>query len=511
MPGCRSARAVVLACSSAGVSSGSTLRAFAPSRLRDCGVGVACAVASRACASFTNVPPGSRRTVLRRDVVAQPEIRGMPQPALVGPLGEAHLRHQLGLHPVRRLVGRRRRHVEGRRLALERGQQLRQPCQLALGEPRADVADIGEPALVVVDAEEQGAEVRAVAARLGPAADDELLRMLQLELGPVGGSLAREVARRGALGDQPFPAPRHRLAVQVAAVPAHLRRQTQQGRAGIAEDAFERGAPRGQGQPAQVVGALAQQVEGNERRRRVVGRADVLAVDPALQVLKADGLAARVERDDLAVEQHRLAQPQGVALQRLDDGGKLRGLVVARARPEAHRRHGPSGRDANQRTHAVVLRFVHEVGMRQRGLDRRGQHRPDLVLSFAPCRYRHDARIAGYAVVSSRSASSQAASGSAPCSIEMKYARMAISSCDGCCGAADGVASAATVTSLDVALRRVRGALGASAGVASTAGLADAAAGRSGVVLLSGVRALTHLSASPAESRTGSGPSIMSV
>ena len=199
-------------------------------------------------------PPGSRRTWLGLDVVAQPQIRGMPQPALVGPLGEAHLRHQLGLHPVRRLVGHRRRHVEGRRLARKRRQQLRQPCQLDLGKPRADVPDVGEPALVVVDAEQQGAEVRAVAARLGPAADDELLRVLQFELGPVGGPLAREVARRGPLGDQAFPAPRHRLAVQVAAVLAHLRRQAQQRRAGIAEDAFQRGAPRGQGQPAQVVG-----------------------------------------------------------------------------------------------------------------------------------------------------------------------------------------------------------------------------------------------------------------
>ena len=34
----------------------------------------------------------------------------------------------------------------------------------------------------------------------------------------------------------------------------------------------------------------------------------LLAVDPTLQVLEADRFAAPVERDDLAVEQHGLAQ-----------------------------------------------------------------------------------------------------------------------------------------------------------------------------------------------------------
>ena len=100
----------------------SRLRAFAPSRLRDCG--------SRARAGrqprlrlLHERPTGFTSHGLGVDVVPQPEICGMAQPALVGPLGEAHLRHQLGLHPVRRLVGRGRRHVKGRRLALERCQQ----------------------------------------------------------------------------------------------------------------------------------------------------------------------------------------------------------------------------------------------------------------------------------------------------------------------------------------------------------------------------------------------------
>ena len=50
---------------------------------------------------------------------------------------------------MRRLVGRGRRHVKGRRLALGRCQQPGQACQFDFGEPRADMPDVGEPAVVV--------------------------------------------------------------------------------------------------------------------------------------------------------------------------------------------------------------------------------------------------------------------------------------------------------------------------------------------------------------------------
>ena len=52
------------------------LRAIVPSCLRDCGCGSACAVASRASASFTSVPPGSRRTVFGSTSSRSPRYAG---------------------------------------------------------------------------------------------------------------------------------------------------------------------------------------------------------------------------------------------------------------------------------------------------------------------------------------------------------------------------------------------------------------------------------------------------
>jgi hypothetical protein len=79
-------------------------------------------------------------------------------------------------------------------------------------------------------------------------------------------------------------------------------------------------------------------------------------MDAALQVLEADRIAITVERDDLAVEQHRPVEGAGRAAQRVGDLGKLLRLLVAQPRPQLHdwrrRRHDRQGADA------VVLRLV---------------------------------------------------------------------------------------------------------------------------------------------------------
>ena len=120
-------------------------------------------------------------------------------------------------------------------------------------------------------------------------------------------------------------------------------------------------APRGQRQAAHVLGAVAQQVEGDERRRlRAVERVDVvvaLDVDAPLQPLEPGRPAARVERDDLAVEEQRRPQRARQRLERPDDGGELRGLLVAEPGPEPDVGPRLAGRDMDQRPDAVVLRL----------------------------------------------------------------------------------------------------------------------------------------------------------
>ena len=106
---------------------------------------------------------GSLSTIVAGPCRRAAEIHRMPQLAIGGPLGEAHLRDELGPDPVRRLVGldavreRRRRRSRAPSAASRR-------VELLLIEAGAGVADVDErPArlLVVVDAEQQRAEVRA--------------------------------------------------------------------------------------------------------------------------------------------------------------------------------------------------------------------------------------------------------------------------------------------------------------------------------------------------------------
>ena len=97
-PGCRGA-VLMCRCSRVLGARVRSLRAFVPSCLRDCGWS-AREDARRASASFTSVPPGSLRTASGSTSSRRPEIRRMPQPAVVSPLGEPHLRHELRRDPV---------------------------------------------------------------------------------------------------------------------------------------------------------------------------------------------------------------------------------------------------------------------------------------------------------------------------------------------------------------------------------------------------------------------------
>src|SRR5262249_37524317 len=100
-------------------------------------------------------------------------------------------------------------------------QQRRDTRQLLLIEAGACVTDIDELA-VFVHAEQQRAEVRPRVARFGPAGDDELLLVLQLELAPCGAATPGFIERAGFFRDQSFPAFFLRARVQLARVARDL-------------------------------------------------------------------------------------------------------------------------------------------------------------------------------------------------------------------------------------------------------------------------------------------------
>jgi hypothetical protein len=81
---------------------------------------------------------------------------------------------------------------------------------------------------------------------------------------------------------------------------------------------------------------------------------------------RAGPAPARAEGDDLAVEHERCARPG--ALERLDDLGELRGLVVAEAAPDANVDVAVHGLHLDDPAHPVVFRLVGKARVGERDL-----------------------------------------------------------------------------------------------------------------------------------------------
>ena len=112
------------------------------------------------------------------------------------------------------------------------------------------------------------------------------------------------------------------------------------------EERLQPGPALGERLRSEIVVAFAQQIERDERRGLLVGPEDRLRrsiagnghMDAILQPLEARRMAFGVQRDDLAVENHRTFEGTAPFPERLDELGKLRGLLVAQPRPESDRR-----------------------------------------------------------------------------------------------------------------------------------------------------------------------------
>ena len=90
---------------------------------------------------------------------------------------------------------------------------------------------------------------------------------------------------------------------------------------------LEPGAALAQRPLAQILVAVAEQIECDERDRHVVHL-------DALQILETDRVAALVQRHDFAIDDHWTIEPPRPLLNRLDRVRKRAGLLVAQSRPE---------------------------------------------------------------------------------------------------------------------------------------------------------------------------------
>ena len=146
----------------------------------------------------------------------------------------------------------------------------------------------------------------------------------------------------------------------------------------------------GEWKAAQILCAFAQQIERDERHRLfAVDARDVVGVaqvNPALQPLKSHRPPVAIEGDDLAIDDERFARGGAERRERFDDGWKLRRLVVAEPRPDAHRGGLARGRgfDLDERTNAVVLGFEDKRCAGQRRISERREHRSRTAGFFAP-------------------------------------------------------------------------------------------------------------------------------
>ena len=202
----------------------------------------------------------------RRLVLPQALEHRVPQLAVAGPLAEGHLGDQRGRGPVHAArLGAPGRVGERRRLPLQRAETLRQPRQRRLAEAAADAAGVAQGALLVVDAEQEGAEPVARPRRLGEAADDELLAAAALGLQPRARAPTR-VGTVGALRHQALEALEAGLLEDCVAAPLDVvavAHRAVQVAAAAPEQPLQPELALGQRQLAQVLAALEQKVEGD--------------------------------------------------------------------------------------------------------------------------------------------------------------------------------------------------------------------------------------------------------
>ncbi len=250
---------------------------------------------------------------------------------------------------------------EGGRAALEGAETLRQPVQRRVVEAAADAAGVAQGALLVVDAEQEGAEAAARSRRVGEAADDELLAAAALGLLP-GARAAAGVRAVDALGHQALQPLRAGLLEDGVALPLDVvavPHRVVQAVAAAPEQPLQPALAFGERQLAQVLAVVEQEVEGD------VGDV-VRAPFPECALQGAEVAHAALVEDHRFTVQPRPGGRQ--AGERLRDGREPVRPVQPVAREQLHALVHAS-RDAV----TVVLDLVQPVAARGRLVRRRRQ------------------------------------------------------------------------------------------------------------------------------------------
>ena len=254
-------------------------------------------------------------------------------------------------------------------MAARRSQGARQrpAARLAVaGEPGTDLARVAK-SVVLVDADEERSQVDRLAGARHPAADDELLLGPDLDLLPAIGPLAGDVGRAAVLGHDPLePPPR---AASKNAIPSasmcSLRRTRGSGRMTLGQETAAFLEWLVEERPAVEMEQVEDLVD---ERGRLGGHSPPL--DAGLQEGEV-GLALRVERDDLAVDD-RL--PGGEPRRRFEERAEVprrRVLLAAGPQPDF------AAVDDRLDPEAVPLDLEQPAGVVERRRDERREHRRD--------------------------------------------------------------------------------------------------------------------------------------
>ena len=147
--------------------------------------------------------------LIRLLVLAQPLVHRRPQPAVVRPLGEAHLGHELGLDPddIAPAHSRHLRHLGERRVVAPQRLQLASSRAISASSKPVPTlpAQRRSPLSLTPRTSAPNASARS-ALPLRVPRDHELLPSLGLQLQPVAAAPPRLVARVGSLGHDPLEA-----------------------------------------------------------------------------------------------------------------------------------------------------------------------------------------------------------------------------------------------------------------------------------------------------------------
>ena len=306
-------------------------------------------------------------------IIPQPQIDGCAQyPSSVHSTNRTSAIRSGRIQWGRSLLGGRDFERTGRGLAFRQQARRRVPAPGRKNRRRRGRRSAAaHPGRACRSAARRNASARA--ARLGEAADDELLPLDQLELAPFARPPPRAVRRPRVLDDQPFPAARLRLRQQRRAVAAHLRPKSGSRRPAPASIAASSRRRRSASGSAHRSASPSRRRSNATNAIGFVGGARARSRGADVRWMRSwmrwnptgwpSASSATISPSSSAAPSRRFAP----ARQREHQLRELHGLVVAQARRDRDVASPAASRgDRHQRPDAVVLRLVDEVRIGQR-------------------------------------------------------------------------------------------------------------------------------------------------